>query len=75
MGCIGTGATMVTSAIINFVAIDRLFDASVEQQLGLTAADLRGFCYALGSVGLLFILFGALCPLPAARPRQQPPSR
>lgn len=62
MSVIGLGASLVAGAVVNMVAIDRLFDASVEHQLGITRAEMRHFYYALGGVGLALIGVGALIP-------------
>lgn len=75
MGCIGVGATLLMSAVVNFIAIEQLFDETVERELGMTAADMRGLYYVLGGFGLGFVLLGAFCPLPkpVARKPLPPP--
>ncbi|WED66897.1 hypothetical protein PXH66_08545 [Synoicihabitans lomoniglobus] len=62
MTSIGIGATLLMSAAVNFVAIEKLFDASVEHQLGMTKADMRWLYYGFATFGLLFVLLGALWP-------------
>lgn len=66
MCVIGFGVSLTLLAGINLWAVHALFDVSVEQQLGLTAAEVRPIFYALGTAGLLIALVGALVPVPKA---------
>lgn len=76
----GFGATMLMSAVVNFFAIEALFDASVENELGVSKAEMRWTYYAIGSVGTFLIVLGAVIPLPqpgggnsASAPVRRPP--
>lgn len=81
MSAIGLGITLMLLAGINLYAMHQLFDASVEHQLGFTAAELRPLFYVLAVIGLLVALLGALVRLPAswqqaaARPRPLRPPK
>lgn len=80
MSAIGLGITLMLLAGINLYAMHALFDASVENQLGFSAAELRPLFYLLGGIGLLLALLGFFVRLPPSwmrpvEPRRQPKSR
>lgn len=64
MSVVGIGVTMMLLAGINLYAMHALFDASVEHQLGFTAAELRPLFYVLALIGLCLALLGALLRIP-----------
>ncbi|MCC5022471.1 MAG: hypothetical protein J6386_06590 [Candidatus Synoicihabitans palmerolidicus] len=56
------------SAAVNCVAIDRLFDASVANQLGISKAEMRWLYYGFAVIGVFFATVGAFVPLPKIKP-------
>ena len=64
MSAIGLGVTMMLLAGINLYAMHALFDASVENQLGFSASELRPLFYLLGSIGRIFLLLGIFVRMP-----------
>jgi len=72
MSFIGVGVTMTLLAGINLWALHALFDASVENQLGITAAELRPLFYALGAIGIVLAVFAALVRIPQSWLKAQP---
>ncbi len=64
MSAIGLGVTMILLAGINLYAMHALFDASVENQLGFSASELRPLFYVLGTIGLMLLLLGIFVRIP-----------
>jgi len=77
MSAIGLGITMMLLAGINLYALHALVDASVENQLGFSASELRPLFHVLAAIGFLLMLLGFLVRLPEswkmvpARPRSR----
>lgn len=75
MSFIGLGITLALLAAINLWALHALFDASVENQLGISAAELRPLFYALGAFGVLLAVFASLVRIPQSWLKAKAPAR
>jgi hypothetical protein len=72
MSAIGLGVTMMLLAGINLYAMHALFDVSVENQLGVTPAELRPLFYILMAIGLFVALMGIFARVPQSWLKAEP---